>query len=110
MKETYPAPKAGRTRHLSVVASNAARTAEYGDSLAAFEERIFRGAICFNVVRFGVPAGSECQTTDSFPRALWLAHQQPRTLIYVVSSDGRAFCMSHKDYGKFALIWQETHK
>lgn len=104
MKETYPAPKAGRTRHLSVVANNAYK-GEFGNSLAEFEERIFRGAICFNVVRFGTHNGSECQTTDSFPRALYLAHQQTRTLIYVVSSDGRAFCMSHKDYGKFATLW-----
>ena len=80
---------------------------EFGETQQNFEEQIFKEAAYFNIVRFGTHNGSESATTDKFPVALALAHQKPRTLLYVVADSGRAFCMSHRDYEKFARLWLE---
>ncbi len=102
MNNTYPTPKPRVRVRLKVAASNDAP--EFGATREQYEERIFRAAMCFNVVRFGTHNGSEIATTNSYPKALALAHGNPRALIYVVASDGSAFCMPSKDYLKYAEI------
>lgn len=103
MPESYPHPTQ-RPKLRLVRADNP----EFGETQRDWEEQIFREASHFNVVRFGTHNGSESCVTASFPVALYLAHLKPRTLLYVVAGSGRAFCMSHKDYAKFAQLWLET--
>lgn len=102
MKETYPVP--GKRPHLTLVP-----TGEYGNTLDEFEEKIFREADHFNVVRFGTHNGSEIKTVKSFAEAVYIASNDPRILIYAVALSGRAFCLARKDFGKFAEIWLEMH-
>jgi hypothetical protein len=103
MNDTYPAPKSGRSSPKVVVRNE---TPEFGNTRDEFEERIFRTADHFNVIRYGVPAGSECATVATFPEAMALAHNNPRVLVYVVSTTlGHAFCMGRKDYNRYAEIW-----
>jgi len=102
MPEHYPLPQ--QRPKLKLVRED---DPEFGGTLQEFEDRIFRDAQFFFVVRFGTHNGSECQTTSSFPVALYLAHQKPRTLLYVISHSGRAFCMSHHDYARYAQLWLE---
>lgn len=102
-KETYPAPKPRLP--LSIVASNPQPKGEYGNTLQEYEERIFKAAVCFNVVKFASHSGSQCATVNSFPKALVLAQETERSLIYCVAGDGRAFCIPKKEYGKYALLW-----
>ena len=110
MKTIYPQPKSPSQRlsHLRLAASN--REPEFGATREVFEERAFRTATHFNVVRFGTHNGSEIATVKSFAVAVYLAHDNPRMLIYAVSSEGQAFCIPKKDYGKYAQIWMGMHK
>ena len=105
MKTPYPQPKSPSQRlsHLRLAASN--REPEYGTTREAFEERVFRTASHFNIVKYGTFNGSEIATVKSFAVAVYLAHANPRMLIYAVSSEGLAFCIPKKDYGKYAEIW-----
>ena len=105
MKTPYPQPKSPSQRlsHLRLAVSN--REPEYGRTREEFEERVFRCASHFNVVRYGTFNGSEIATVKSFPVALAVAHDNPRMLVYAVSSEGLAFCIPKKDYGKYAEIW-----
>jgi hypothetical protein len=103
MKETYPLPG----KHLRVVPKTEGRVPEFGANREEFEERIFRVADHFNVVRFGA-FGSEVATVKTFPEAVYLASQQPRSLIYAVSSfTAQAFCLGKKDWEKYARITLE---
>lgn len=100
---TYPTPKRKRQPKLTLV--NYERQPEFGASVQEWEERIFRAAAYFSIVRYGVPAGSECATTDTYPRALHLAYGNPRALIYAVTLAGRAFCIPRSEYSKYAALW-----
>lgn len=98
-KETYPLPG----QPLKLVVNNA--NPEYGENRAQWEERVFRIADHFNVVRFTGGGGSDICTVKTFSEALQLAHNKPRHLIYVVADEGHmAFPMSPKDHAKFAEI------
>lgn len=105
-KETYPLPgqTPGRPR---LVYQN-----EFGVTREAYEERVFRQAHHYNIVRFRPGGGSDITTVKEFPLALWIAHLKDdhRYLLYVVTEHGDAFCMSHKDYAKFALIHTEMRE
>lgn len=103
------------TKTITVTPSEAARAqrpevplVEYS-SYEEWENRIFRTAQYFTVVRFGVPGGSECLTTQSFPVALAAADSEPRSLIYCVGIGGHAFCLVRKDWGRFAQLWLARH-
>jgi hypothetical protein len=78
---------------------------EFGATQQDWEERIFRQASYFTVVRFGVLGGSQCATVKGFAEAYYLAHQEPRALIYAVAGNGQAFCIPKTDYSKYAEIW-----
>lgn len=99
-KETYPA-------HGRKTRPNQLPLSEYEGGWEGYEERIFNNASHFNIVRYKALGGSEVATTPSFRKALQiaLADDEHRYLIYVVGKDGAAFCMSHKDYNKFAGIY-----
>ena len=75
-----------------------------------YEERLFRNVDYFNVVRFGHYEGGEVCTVKTFPEALYIAHENPRSLIYVVTAAGHAFCMDRKDREKYGRIWLEIFK
>ena len=102
---TYPAPKPRRVKQPKLTVINYERQPEFGNTLEEWEERIFRAAAFFGVVRYGVPAGSECVTVDSYPKALHLAYGQDRYLVYAVTLAGRAFCIPRSEYQKYARIW-----
>ena len=102
---TYPAPKPRRVKQPKLTVINYERQPEFGNSVQEWEERIFKRVSHFNVIKFGVPGGSQCATIAAFPQALALAHGNKRMLIYCVDTEGRAFCMSWKDYEKFAEMW-----
>lgn len=108
-RETYPTPgqTPGRPR---LVFNN--ENPEFGATRDQLEERIFRQAHHYNVVRFRPGGGSDITTVDSFPLALWIAHLKdgPRYLLYVVTERGEAFCMSHKDYAKYAELYLQMRK
>lgn len=106
MTDYYPPPaQRKRPKHLSLAASNPAPLNEFGATIEEREERIFRSALYFSIIRFGVPNGSECATTNTFPKALALASGNDRTLIYCVNSEGTSFCVPKKDYPKYAELW-----
>ena len=75
-----------------------------------YEERLFREWHHFNVVRFDYLEGGEVCTVKTFPEALYIAHQESRALIYVVTETGAAFCMDRKDREKYGRIWMEIYK
>jgi hypothetical protein len=106
MKEHYPLPKTNQP--LTLAASN--REPEFGATREEFEERLFRTADHFNIVRFGTHNGSEIKTVRNFAEAIYWAHNNPRVLIYVVTLSGNAFCMSRKDYNRYAEIWLSMRK
>ena len=110
MKNTYPQSKSPSQRlsHLRLAASN--REPEYGATREEFEERVFRVASHFNIMRFGTHNGSEIKTVKSFAVAVYLAHNNPRMLIYAVTDEGQAFCIPKKDYGKYAQLWLSMNK
>lgn len=109
MKDTqYPLPKPDNRKGLRILNTGGIPYGEFGNNIDEFEERIFRNATIFNVVRFGVPAGSEIATTDSFPKALALASEKPRSIIYAATTEGRAFCIPKKQYLKYSQIWLEV--
>lgn len=84
-----------------------AREPEFGNTQQEWEERIFRAANHFNVIRYGVPAGSECATVKTYPEAIHLAYDNPRALIYAVTLAGHAFCIPRKEYEKYSAVWLE---
>lgn len=99
-KETYPLPGAP----LRLVFNNT--NPEYGATRQQWEERVFRNAHHYNVVRIATHQGSEITTVDTFAKALHLVHEADghRKLIYVVTEQAEAFCMSPKDYPRFAEL------
>jgi hypothetical protein len=110
MKNTYPQSKSPSQRlsHLRLAASN--REPEFGASREEFEERVFRCASHFNVVRFGTHNGSEIKTVKTFSEAIYNAYGNSRALIYAVSSEGQAFCIPQKQYEHYAEIWLGMNK
>lgn len=74
-----------------------------------WEEGIFRTAAGFNVVRFGVPSGSESMTFGTFPEALKGFNEKPRSLMYCFNRDGNAFCLVKTDFAKYQKLWEELH-
>ena len=103
-KEPYPLP--GQTPgRLRLIVDNP--NPEFGATREEYEERVFHDASHFNIVRFKAHGGSEIATTPSFRKALViaLANDEHRYLIYVVGKNGEAFCMSPKDYPKFARLY-----
>ena len=108
-KESYPLP--GQTPgRLRLVVNNP--TPEFGTNREQYEERVFRQAHHYNIVRFRPGGGSEIHTTEDFRTALHTALQKNdhRYLLYVVTERGEAFCMSHKDYGKYAQIFLQMRE
>lgn len=104
MTDSYPHPKPrAKPKHLRLASTTP--LSEFGNSREEFEERIFRSAFCFNVVRFGSHNGSEIATVTRFPQALALAQGNKRVLIYCVNSAGNAFCIPWKEYPKYAELW-----
>lgn len=100
-KETYPLPRQAPR----LVYNNT--NPEYGATREQYEERVFRQAHHFNVVRFTPTHGDFIATVKTFPEAIYLAlgdESEGNKLIYVVTERGDAFCMSPKDYGKYALL------
>ena len=83
---------------------------EFGHTREEYEDGIFLTVSYFSVVRFGVPSGSQCATTNSFPKALALAHDNDRALIYCINIAGRAFCIPKKQYEHFAVLWMSMRK
>lgn len=85
---------------------------EFGATREQYEERVFRAASYYNVVRFRAYGESEIATTTSFRKALTIAHtnDEHRYLIYVVAENGEAFCMAPKDHAKFAEIFLQITK
>ena len=110
MNDTYPKPKlpSQRLSHLRLAASN--REPEFGATREVFEERVFRCATHFNVVRYGTHNGSEIKTVKTFSEAIYNAYGNPRALIYAVTNDGRAFCIPKTQYGKYAEVWLSMAK
>ena len=104
MPNSYPHPKPrAKPKHLRLASTTPLN--EFGNSREEYEERIFRSAICFNVVRFGSHNGSEIATTDTFPKALALAATSQRSLIYAVNSAGDAFCIPKSSYLYYSEVW-----
>lgn len=97
-RDTYPPP--GFNPRLRLASVN--ETPEFGATREQWEERIFRIADHFNVVRHNPGGGSDIATVKTFTEALFLAHNKERHLVYVVTLNGDAFCMPPKDYAKFA--------
>ena len=110
MKTTYPQPKSlsQRLSHLRLAASN--REPEFGASREAFEERIFRCASHFNVVRFGTHNGSEIKTVKTFSEAVYNAYGNPRALVYAITINGDAFCIPRKEWNHYAEVWMSMRK
>lgn len=108
-RETYPAPGRAPGR-LRLAVSNP--ELEYGAKREHYEERVFRNAHHYSIARFRPGAGSDITVVESFPLALWIAHlgDGNRYLLYVVTEDGENFCMSHKDYAKFAEIYTQMRE
>lgn len=108
-RETYPQPgqTPGRPR---LVYTNL--SPEFGATREQYEERIFRQASHYNIVRLRAGGGSEIATTTDFREALTvvLTEDDHRYLLYVVTENGEAFCMSHKDYAKFAEIYVKARE
>lgn len=108
-RETYPVPgqHPGRPR---LVYDNP--NPEFGVTRDQYEERLFRNAAYFNVVRFRAFSTPEVATTPSFRKALVIAHSNDayRYLIYVVTHNGEAFCMAPKDHAKYAEIFLQMQK
>lgn len=101
--ETYPPPGTAPWPRLAYDNPNP----EYGISRADWEERVFRHADHFNVARFTPTTGTFIATVKTFAEALYLALEdeaEGRKLIYVVGAHYDAFCMSPKDYPKFAEL------
>lgn len=103
-KETYPLPG----QRPKLVYNNT--SPEYGATREQWEERLFRQAHHYNVVRITAGNGSEIMTTDNFAVALAAAYDKDRTLIYVVTEREEAFCMSPKDYPKFAALYLDLRQ
>lgn len=100
-KETYPLP--GQGPKLAYVNPHP----EYGATRQQWEERVFRQASHFNVIRLTSHQGSFIATVRTFAEALYLTledKEEGRKLLYTVAPNGEAFCMSPKDYGKFAEL------
>lgn len=110
-KDTYPLP--GRSAAFMRAALTNSNSSEFGANRAESEERIFRQAHHYSVVRFRAGGGSEITTTHSFPHALQIAlltDEEHRYLIYAVTERGEAFCMAPSDYPKFALLYTQLRK
>ena len=101
MRDHYPPPHQSKRPHLAT----SQREPEFGTTVDEWEERIFRVASHFNVVRYGTHNGSEVATVATFPKALALAGNNARALIYAVTYEGRAFCIPSKAYQHYAEIW-----
>lgn len=97
-KETYPVPGS------ALKPQNLQYRGEFGANQKEFEEQTFRNANHFTVVRFGTHNGSEAATFESFARAVYEAHQNPRALVYAVTLAGRHFCIPHSEFEKYAQI------
>lgn len=83
---------------------------DFGHDRATYEARLFNRCDHFNLVRYGA-FGSEMMTTENFAVALYVATNNPRTLIYAVDSrSGDAFCIGKADYGKYAEAWLGRRK
>lgn len=105
-KETYPKPRGNARPKPKLTLVPNTDNPEFGVTREAYEEQVFRRADHFNVVRYNSHNGSEITTVKSFPHALHLAHGKPRHLIYaVVSHTSEAFCISPKEYNRYAEIW-----
>jgi hypothetical protein len=107
-KDEYPLPKAAK-KGLRILNTGGIPYGEFGNNVDEFEERIFRNASHFNVVRFGTHNGSESTTTDNFLKALELVKNEPRALIYAATTEGRAFCVPKKQYEKYRKLWETIH-
>lgn len=99
-REPYPAPAS----RLRVVHTN-----DYPiPTREQWEERVFRSASHFNICRFTSHNGSSICTVKTFPEALYITHEgandHDRRLIYAVNDIGEGFCISPKEYEKFAQI------
>lgn len=96
--DTYPLPRAD----LRIAASNI--NPEY-TTVEEREDAIFGRADHFTVVRFGTHNGSESTTRPSFAEAVYLAHDNPRALVYAVCSiTGESFCVARKRWEHFAEV------
>ena len=112
MNDTYPQParkgkKQPKPSHLTLAHSFTEN--DFDCDLDTWEERVFRGAAYFNVVRFGSHNGSEIKTVETLPQALAEAGDNKRALIYGVCLSGRALCIPRKAYAHYAQVWLETH-
>lgn len=100
-KQAYPLPKSARPKKPEVLPLTEFPSRE------AWEESIFKDALYFTVVRFGVPSGSQTYTCETFPEALEQAKKYERALIYCVNAQGNAFCLVKGEYDKYSKIWQD---
>lgn len=105
MKEAYPASKGrGRKQPPTPIIRPFDENCFEG-TLADWEQRVFRNASHFTVVRYGVATGSERTTVDTFPQALAVAGYNSRVLVYAVTDSGRAFCVPRSEWFKYYEIW-----
>jgi hypothetical protein len=99
-RESYPVP--GQPLKLVRTNDSPAPTREQ------WEERVFRQADHFNVVRFTPTEGKFLSSgLKTFAEALYMAtriNAGDRVFIYAVNALGEAFSIAAKDYAKFAEI------
>jgi|SRR6185312_5027575 len=104
MKETYPAPRGKPV----LVSSNP--DPDFSGDRRQYEDRVFRRADHFNIVRFTSHSGSQTCTVKTFAEAVYVAHKEPRALIYAVDSrTGDAFCIVREDWSHYAEVWLSLH-
>ena len=107
MNEAYPVSKRGSRKQPPAPIVQPFDENCFEGTLADWEERVFRSASHFTVVRYGVATGSERVTVDTFQYALALAGNNPRALVYAVTGSGRTFCVPRKEWLKYYEIWLE---
>lgn len=110
MKEAYPISKKGNRKKPPTPIVQPFDENCFEGTLSDWEQRVFRNASHFTVVRYGVAAGSERATVDTFPQALALAGYNSRVLVYAVTNSGRAFCVPRSEWFKYYDIWNQREE
>lgn len=116
-KETYPLP-GQKPKPLpirrKVIEQTKARLKPadcYLLDLADWEEAVFRDAVYFTVCRSFRPAGEMPRVHrlefKTFPEAVSEAKDDPKAMIYAVTTRNDFFCVPPKEWEKYLAIWVE---